>query len=191
MSKQLRPLPARTLAKLKPREARFVSEYLIDHNATRAAEAAGYSKNGAHTAGYGLLQRPAVAEAIDVELQALQQANEISASRILEEFRRLALNDPRGYWREDGTLKSMRELTAEQAAAISSFEVIKKNLTVGDGQVDTVHKIRLWDKGKALENLAKHLGLLNETIDVNVTHTLSDKIARARQRLRGDIIDVT
>lgn len=183
-SRHLRALPASTIAKLKPREARFVTEWLIDHNQTRAAVAAGYSSKGASATGSRLLARVSIAEAIRIELEALQQANEISASRVLEEFRRLALIDPRGFWREDGTLKPMRELSAEQAAAVSSFEVIKKNLTVGDGQVDTVHKIRLWDKGKALENLAKHLGLLNETIDVNVTHTLSDKIARARMRLR-------
>jgi phage terminase small subunit len=49
--------------------------------------------------------------------------------------------------------------------AISGIEVLKRNVTAGDGQMDSVHKIRLWDKTKALDSLAKHLGLMVEKVE--------------------------
>jgi hypothetical protein len=40
----------------------------------------------------------------------------------------------------------------------------KKNLTAGDGKTEDVVEVRLWDKTRALESLAKHFGLLKENI---------------------------
>jgi hypothetical protein len=37
------------------------------------------------------------------------------------------------------------ELTAEQGAALAGFEVLIKNAKAGDGQIDEIHKIKLWD----------------------------------------------
>jgi hypothetical protein len=42
------------------------------------------------------------------------------------------------------------------AAAVASVEVVTRN--IGDGEVEHVHKFKVWDINSALETLAKHLG---------------------------------
>ncbi len=95
----------------------------------------------------------------------LEQQEELTAKRVLEELRRLAFADIRGLFTEEGNLKPLHTLTPEQAAAIASFEIVTKNVTAGDGHVDTVCKIKAWDKTRSLEMLAKHFALLTEKIE--------------------------
>lgn len=95
------------------------------------------------------------------------QSADLSAQRVLEELGRLALVDARDFYDERGNVKPLSELTASQGAALQSIEVIVKNAKAGDGVTDEIHKIKLWDKPKALDILAKHFGLLKETIDVS------------------------
>jgi phage terminase small subunit len=87
---------------------------------------------------------------------------------------------------ERGNLKPITELTLEQAASIASVEVVKKNLAAGDGQMDTVLKIRLWDKPRALEMLAKHFALLTDVVKVEAdAGALVARLQSARKRAVG------
>jgi len=147
---------------LTSKQTRFVAEYLIDLNATQAAIRAGYSRKTAEQQAYQLLQKTSVATAITAGKARQLDTAELSAARVLEELRRLALVDARSFWDEQGRLEPLSELTAEQAAALAGFEVIIKNAKAGDGQTDEIHKIKLWDKTRALELLAKHFKLLTE-----------------------------
>jgi phage terminase small subunit len=73
--------------------------------------------------------------------------------------------DMRSFFDEAGNLIPVSQLTPEQGSALASFEVIKKNAAAGDGVIDTVHKFKVWDKTRSLEQLAKHFGLLTEKIE--------------------------
>lgn len=53
------------MAKLTPKQQRFVDEYLIDLNATQAAIRAGYSPKTAQQMGAENLSKPVIAEAIE------------------------------------------------------------------------------------------------------------------------------
>lgn len=60
----------------------------------------------------------------------------------------------------------------------------KKDLAAGDGQTDTICKIRLWDKPKNIELLFKHLGLLVDRVHVTgELETVSSRLIAARKRL--------
>jgi len=61
---------------------------------------------------------------------------------------------------DKGKLKPLDTLTAETRAMLAGLEVIVKNAEAGDGHLEVVHKIKVWDKLKALELLARHLRLL-------------------------------
>lgn len=80
-------------------------------------------------------------------------------------MRRLALSDVRALFDQQGNLKPLHTLTAEESACIAGVEVVIKNAKAGDGVTDTIHKIKVWDKPKTLEMLAKHFGLLTEKIE--------------------------
>jgi phage terminase small subunit len=78
--------PSRAPRPLTPRERRFVDEYLVDLNATRAAIAAGYAPKNAKVTGCRLLQKELVATAIAAAAKAREQRTQISADRVLEEL---------------------------------------------------------------------------------------------------------
>lgn len=150
---------------LTPKQARFVAEYLIDLNATQAAIRAGYSAKTAGAIGAENLTKPEIAEAVAAGKAKQLAAADLTAARVLEEFRRLAFVDLRGFFDADGNLKPVAELTPEQGSALAGLEVIKKNAEAGDGVIDTVHKFKVWDKTRTLESLAKHFGLLTEKVE--------------------------
>lgn len=142
-----------------------MAEYLIDLNATQAAIRAGYSAKTAGAIGAENLTKPEIAEAVAAGKAKQLAAADLTAARVLEEFRRLAFVDLRGFFDADGNLKPVAELTPEQGSALAGLEVIKKNAEAGDGVIDTVHKFKVWDKTRTLESLAKHFGLLTEKVE--------------------------
>ena len=97
------------------------------------------------------------------ELEAVKAM--IDPKRILEELATVAGVNVADLYDKQGNLLPVHKLPRHVTAAISSIEVVKKNLEAGDGKVDTIHKVRLWDKLKALEALAKHFGLLVEKVE--------------------------
>lgn len=88
-----------------------------------------------------------------------------TAERTKREMATLAYASLGDFCHADGTWKGLHELTPEQAACVQSVEVIRKNVEAGDGKTDTIYKLKLWDKPKALEMLAKHFGLLVEKVE--------------------------
>ena len=147
---------------LSTRQLLFVSEYPKDFNATQAAIRAGYSKKTAGICGFQVLKLPKIqAEISKLQEKRLSKVG-VTAERVLRELERVAFSDLRGLFDEQGNLKPIKELTDEQAAMLASVEVVRQNLTSGDGTQEWVHKVKSWDKLKALEMLARHLKLLNE-----------------------------
>ena len=154
---------------LTPKQQRFVAEYLIDLNASQAAIRAGYSPKTAGALGHQVLKKLEVQEAIHIGQRAQLDAAGLTATRWREEVRRLAFSDLRTVFDAQGSLKPIHELTDDEAAAVSGVEVIIKNAAAGDGHTDTVHKIKLWDKLRALDLAGKHLGLLEENASISGT----------------------
>ncbi len=168
---------------LTPKQSRFVAEYLIDSNATQAAIRAGYSQKTASSQGERLLRNVEIAAAVGVKQDQQLAKLEITAERVLQELARIAFVDVRAFYRDDGTLKQMTELDADAAAAIAQFDVLKQNVTSGDGQLDTVHRIRFVEKIRALELLAKRFGLVKEQVEVTGLNELVERLTRARARV--------
>lgn len=171
---------------LSAKEQRFVAEYLIDLNAAAAARRAGSSAKRADQQGYEYLRKPEIAVAIATGKASQLETADLTAARVLEELRRLAFVDVRGFFDpKTGDVKPPATLTAEQGSCLAGFEVLIKNAKAGDGVTDTIHKFKLWDKVHSLELLAKHFALLVEKIEVKGV-TAEARVARlvaARKRL--------
>lgn len=146
--------------KLNDKQARFVEEYVIDFNATRAAIAAGYSKKTAEQQGYQLLQKTLVQEAVATNQKKVAAKLEITQEKTLIEIARLAFSDLRKAFDEDGNLLPVNKWPDDIAAAISSVKVITH--TSEDGEVSHTSEVKLWDKGTSQERLCKHLGLFEK-----------------------------
>jgi len=183
------------LKPLTPKQQRFVAEYLKDLSATQAAIRAGYAAGSAHVNGPRLLKYPQVKAAIAAKEQRIIQKAELSAERTLEELRRIAFLDPRRFYYpaghpQAGMLKPVTELDEEVAACLAGNEVARANLNPTDGKRDEewLHKIKYFDKLKALEMLAKHFALLKDIVDVTVT-TDWEKLAARIASVRNEPID--
>lgn len=71
---------------LSDKQQRFVTEYLVDHNATKAAMRAGYSEKTAQQQGSRLLCNVVVKEAIAEGQQQLVERIEYDAQCLLEDM---------------------------------------------------------------------------------------------------------
>lgn len=89
-------------------------------------------------------------------------AQMVDPQRVLAEIARVAMSDPTALFNEKGQIKPMNEWTDEAKAAVASFETVRRNVDSGDGHTDDVLKLKVWDKPKALEMLAKHLSLYED-----------------------------
>ena len=103
--------------KLTPKQKAFVSEYLIDLNATQAAIRAGYSPKTANEQGARLLANVSIAQTIQKAMQDREQRTEITQDRVLQEYARLAFYDPRKLFQPDGTPKPIEALDDDAAHA--------------------------------------------------------------------------
>src|SRR5215510_12099596 len=112
---------------LTAKQQRFVAEYLIDLNATQAAIRAGYSRQTASEQAYENLRKPQIAAAIATGKRQQLEKADLSAERILEEFRRLAFFDARTLFDDAGRLRPIADLPEDARAAIAVFKVAKKN----------------------------------------------------------------
>lgn len=136
-----------------------------------AAIAAGWPPKIASATASRLVKESEVAARISELSVKFCEVATLSAARVLEEIKLLALlplPDSRSFFDENGNIKPMSQLTKEQGMQIAGFEVIKKNAAAGDGIIDTVHKFKLWgkqEKVQALEMLAKYFGLLTEKVE--------------------------
>lgn len=81
--------------KLRPRELRFVEEYLIDLNATQAAIRAGYSPKTASVIGYENINKPHIRVEIERQQQQRSERTQITADAALKEVWAIATADPR------------------------------------------------------------------------------------------------
>ncbi len=141
---------------LTQRQRRFVEQYMILGNASEAARRAGYSALTCKSAGSQLARSPRIVAALDAANAARAERVRIDSDRVLEEVARLGFVDLGAIldWRGDGfAVKPLAEIAPADRAALAQI-----TLTTGkDGGRVTV---KLFDKLRALEILAKHLGLL-------------------------------
>ena len=89
----------------------------------------------------------AAGQAVHLEHAAIRK------QRVLEEYRRIAFLDPRGFWEKVGfvavpggpvvtivRLRAITDLDAEHAAALDGFEAVIKNAVTGDGATGVAGK---------------------------------------------------
>lgn len=146
------------------KQARFVEEYLVDCCAADAARRAGYSAHTAEVRSFQLLKMPHIQEAIAEKRKVLAVKAEVSAGRVLQEYCRIAFVDVRKIFNADGSLKPVHEMDDDTAAAVASVEVEQTNSETKRGvkTAATTVKTKMLDKIRALDALAKHLGLFKD-----------------------------
>ena len=92
---------------LTPKQQAFISEYMVDLNATQAAIRAGYSPATARMIGYENLTKPYIAKIIEKAMNERTASNGITADYVLNGIKAIA---EREGVRENDTLKAFELL---------------------------------------------------------------------------------
>ncbi len=151
--------------KLTPKQERFVSEYLIDLNATQSALRAGYSAKTAHSCGPRLLANAGVAAAIAAAKQARAEATKIDAEWVLHqavELHRRCMQEVKPALHP----KSRRQLKDDSGNLLFTFNAAAAN--------------------RALELVGKHvdIGAFKDRLEVSGGLSLVERLQRGRDRAR-------
>ena len=147
-------------SKLGPRQQRFVDEYMVDLNATRAAIAAGYSKTSAAQAGWEVLRNPKVAVEVSRRQARLAERLSVSSENVISELAKIAFANVGDFYRinDEGQLSLDTDALADptRTAALSQLDIIDR--ANGDRHI----RLKLADKRAALADLDRHLNLAQQ-----------------------------
>jgi len=155
--------------KLTDNQRRFCEEYSVDRNGTRAYLIAYPRVKKDQTAASNaskLLRIAKVAEHVQRLLDEASERTAITTDRVLEEWGKMAFFDIRGFYNEDGSLKSITDLDDDAAAAIAGMEVKVLADKTGN-EYAKLHKIKLVDRKGNLDSIAKHLGMFIERREIS------------------------
>lgn len=173
-------------ARLTDKQKRFVTEYLVDLNATAAARRAGYSEKTACEQAARLLANVKVQAAVQKAMEKREKRTEITQDRVLQEYARIAFFDPRKLFESSGVPLPITDLDDDTAAALAGLEV-QQNVTEG-GELSIIKKYKISDKLRALEAVGKHLGMFDGSGGDRMKDTREDDaLSRSLKELAGDL----
>lgn len=172
---------------LNAKQERFISEYLVDLNATQAAIRAGYSPATAYSQGQRLLKHVDVMAGIQKAMDARSERTEITQDMVLRELAKIGFADMRKLLKWTGNRTAMDIDHAEETGEI---EIRAANLVtlfdsdeLGDEIVGAIAeisqtkegalKVKLHDKQAALVNIGKHLGMFKDRVEIDAQHTVA------------------
>jgi len=178
--------------RLTPKQQTFVSEYLVDLNATQAAIRAGYSAKTAYSIGEENLRKPEIRRAISLQMDNRTQRLTLDSDAVLKRLVEIDQMDLLDILNDDLTIKPLSEWSGAWRKTISSIEIVEQLAgAAGEREIIAfIKKIKLPDKQKNLEMLGRHVGIQawrNETsVEVKQHTTLEDIAAAIRlERLNG------
>lgn len=170
------------MAKLTPKQKRFVDEYLKDLNATQAAERAGYSDP---SIGRRLVTKSHVSDYIQKREADRARRTELTQDRVLQELAAIALADIADFariekrWRHN-LQGDLVEYGAVEFTPTLEIPKTKRGAIMAIKQGASGIEVKFNDKVRALELMGKHLGMFGAD-DANT----ADALARLDAILSG------
>lgn len=166
------------------RRTRFVKEYLLEQNATKAAIAAGYSAKTAHAQGSRLLKNAEVRARIEQKNTELNNKLDLTAERLKTELARLCYFDAANFFNPDGSAKAITDLDEDSRRAIAGFEMAE--LYEGSGeerkQAGYIKKFKLPDKTRAIELAMRVEKMLIDRVEITGADELVRRLSAGRKR---------
>lgn len=177
-------LMAKTKDKLTDKRKAFTKEYLIDLNASKAAERAGYSKKTAYAIANKLLKDPDVKVEVQKAMDERAEKTGVTAEKILKRLDDIGDLDIGEAYDKNGKLLSIKDMPVHVRKSISSIKVFEEFEGFGKDRISVgeVREVKFWDKIKSNELLGRHLKLFAEQLEVTDKTDYAGKLALARKR---------
>jgi phage terminase small subunit len=170
---------------LKPEWELFVSEYLVDLNATKAAQRAGLASEtndrSGSAVGARLLANASVRQAVEVEFAKRLDRIELTQDRVIQELAIIALSDIIDYEVNEITGRLVPLGNRRISRAVQSVKIKRQTWTDSGGTTrsEVTTEIKLWDKLRAVELLMRHMGMLSGDDDTKSKGTIEQRRDRA------------
>ena len=148
--------------RLNDKTEAFCHEYLVDYNASKAAERAGYSAKTAGSQGNRLLKN----------VEVLSRVRELQA----EKTKRLAVS-------QDWVVHHLVDMVDK---CMEPVEVLEWDYEAREMRRTGTYTFDSKGAAKALEMLGKHLGMFVEKTEVKQTVEVTSKLASILDELRSD-----
>lgn len=149
------------MRELTPKQKIFVSEYLLDLNATQAAIRAGYSKKTANEQAARLLANVSVSSHLKTLMDERAEKTKIDAEWVIKRLAQDATADVADLYDENGNLRQVSDWPMVwRTGLVAGIETVQERIgTDPDGKPEfaTVRKVRLADRTKLLELVGKHV----------------------------------
>lgn len=142
--------------KLTDKQQAFIAEYLKCWNATKAALQAGYSPKSARQTGSENLSKPYIADEIKARIAEMKMSGDEALVRLAE----IARGDIEDFLTIDTDATGLDFVKAQKAGKIH----LLKKITFGK----TTISFEMYDKQAALNTIAKHHGLLNDKVEIDI-----------------------
>lgn len=143
----------------------WVTEYVVDMNASRAAREAGYSN--AELMGGRLTRNGKVMKAVDKLLAPRMAEADLSSKRLLKQLESFIFYDLMEYVDSEGNLKCKpKDLPDNIRQCITDFQVATKYSKDGD-LLEVRHNVKLVSKMAALKMAMDYQQLLVQKVDVH------------------------
>jgi len=158
--------------KINDRQEKFLTEYVIDFNITRAYQAVyGIKKtpNAAAASGSGLLTKPNVKERLNELLEERRQSASIDATYVVEYLKgaaELDLEEFATIGRKGVELKEFKNIPKSVRKYCTDVNMTEAK----SGKV--IVNFKIFSKEKAIEMLAKHTGATRERVELTGSLTL-------------------
>lgn len=168
-------------------QERFIAEYLIDLDGKQAAIRAGVPVGLALSRARSWMRHGLVREAIGRAMAERSKRVGLNADRVLARLGALALGDPTAIFNEQGGLRKPGEMDENDRlliAGVKTRRALTLNPETGEMEKEEIVEVKTIDQLAAISLAMKHLGMLNEKIDVNVT-SLADRLREAQMRRAG------
>lgn len=167
----------RKARKLTLQQRRFCAEYLLDGIGTDACR-----RIGAHPKlAAKWLARPDIQSSIARRRRAQEIRTEISADRALRALWEIASFDIGRALDPDGRLLALADMPGDVRRAVAFLQVLARPAA---GEDAVVQRLRVHDKVRALELVAKHLGMFSTPRSLDGVDRLGERLDAAIARVR-------
>jgi phage terminase small subunit len=172
---------------MNERQRIFVAEYLVDFKGEKAAIAAGYSASRAKVTSCELLRNPLVAAAIEAGIREKEKRAALNADMVIAELGAIAFANIHDFMRiEDGHAVYDLSKVANDRAKFAGVEIHEEIIDSGHRKGRRTI-VKLKEKTRALELLAKHFGVLVNRSTVEHTGTI--EIQNAARNLESRLME--
>lgn len=159
------------------RQEMFCREYVIDFNASRAARAAGYSRDTADVQGSRLLTNVECMIFLAELAQGMHKRVAMSAEQLRDRYARMIAVDRRNFEDEDGRQKRLADLDEETALLVDGVKL-----------TDTGYEVKTVSQRALMRDYGETFGMFKQVIEQtsSVTVAVSDAEAARIGKLLDD-----